>query len=385
MNLILFDAPEDRTKLLPFTFTRPLSYIRIGALTIKEKWEIELNTQANTTSEAYFNHLFGFYDQEGIYVRSSVLPNNEFLKSIQGLTLGQALVNPEGTILAAYMSKWGDFDYCQKILFQHSLFKISELCDIFLLNKTEISQDILRLKTPPANTIADLFTASYNLSNIFIEEGVQIKAAILNAEEGPILLRKGAHIHEGSILKGPCVIGEDTHVGMGTKIRGNVSTGPNCAIGGEIKDSVFFGNSNKGHDGYMGNSVIGEWCNLGANTITSNIKNTFGPVSLYSFESQKIEKTDILKCGTFMGDYSSTGINTQLNTATIIGICSSLHEAGIPPKYTPSFSWGTEQKLDLEKGIEIISRFKTLKENTLTEGEVAMIRHLYKEEHTLTV
>ena len=229
----------------------------------------------------------------------------------------------------------------KEYIFPGEYVAIQNLWDIFVENGTQIVSDYeLLTANQTTQPLTDPHTRCYAPENIFIEKGVTIRAAILNAEDGPIYLGRNATISEGAIIQGPFALGEGAVIGQGAKIRPNTTVGPYCKVGGEVNNSVFFGYSNKGHDGYLGNSVIGEWCNLGANTNNSNLKNDFTNVKLYNYATQNLEDTGRIFCGLFMGDYTKAGISTMFNTGTVVGVNVNVFGAGFQPKHIPSFSWG---------------------------------------------
>ena len=218
-------------------------------------------------------------------------------------------------------------------------------------------------------------------NDVFIEAGAKVEHVILNSETGPIYIGKDAEVMEGSVIRGPFVLGEQGVVKMSAKIYGPTVIGPYCKVGGEITNSVMQAYSNKGHDGFMGNSVVGEWCNFGADTNTSNLKNNYSKLKIHSFETGEMEQTDLLFCGVLMGDHSKTGINTMLNTGTTVGVSANVFDAGFPPKFIPSFSWGgrgeTGTKFILDKAFEVAENMMKRRNVELTEGDKKILEHLY--------
>ncbi len=360
MNYLLIEQAEYREKLKPFTFTRPISEIRIGILTIKEKWEKHLGASLSYIATPQLQNKFPKkVGEQNILINSSVCPTPDLVKAIQ---LGASL-KKDGVLIAAYASEdeINFFNPQQKLEqaaeYNGKLTIISEKWHIFQHNGEQIKADYA-LITSGRNSqlIDDPHTIIYNGDDIFIEEGAQIKAVIMNAEDGPIYIGKNTVIAEGTIIKGPFAICENSRTSMGSKFRGDNTIGPGCKVGGEVSNTVFFGYSNKGHDGFIGNSVIGEWCNLGAATNTSNLKNNYAPVKSWDYASQKFADTGLQFCGLMMGDHSKSAINTMFNTGTVVGVCSNIFGAGFPRNFIPSFAWGGSSgftTFQLKKAFEV--------------------------------
>jgi UDP-N-acetylglucosamine diphosphorylase/glucosamine-1-phosphate N-acetyltransferase len=359
MNVILFDDPEIRINLFPFTLTRPVASIRIGILTIAEKWEKWLNTGVSFQSEGYLQKKFLLrHETDNLLINGALCPNESVAAAINALPQGYFLVRD--TILLAARKPPGEMTKSNVIEYPHAVTLIDRVWKIFLENATQLRLDFLLVtagrKSAPVN---DKHTVTYNDRDIFIEEGAYIRSAVLNAETGPIYLGKNSIVQEGALIRGGFALCEGGHVNMGAKMRGDITVGPYCKVGGEISNSVFFGFSNKAHDGYLGNSVIGEWCNLGAGTSASNLKNNYAPIHLWSQAAQRQEDTGLQFCGLMMGDHSKSAINTSFNTATVVGVSSNIFGGGLPPTFIPSFSWGGASGLttyELEKGIETARR-----------------------------
>jgi UDP-N-acetylglucosamine diphosphorylase/glucosamine-1-phosphate N-acetyltransferase len=343
MNLVLFDDPAIRTNLLPFTFTRPVSKIRIGILTIAEKWEKRLTTTASFLTEPYLQKKFPAKpSQDNLFVNGAWCPDDEALKSINTLKQNEVLIH-NAMILA-----WRSADMALPELskstpkiFSGTVTLLDQVWRIFQYNAEQIQVDYTLLTAGRKSaSVQDKHTIVYNESNIFVEEGVAIRAAVLNAEDGPIYLGKNSVVQEGALIKGPFVLCEGSTVSMGGKMRGDTTVGPFSKVGGEISNSVIFGYSNKGHDGFLGNSVIGEWCNLGADTNTSNLKNNYENVKIWSYARGGFVDTGLQFCGLMMGDHSKCGINTMFNTGTVVGVSANIFGDGFPRNFIPSFSWG---------------------------------------------
>jgi len=377
MSIILFDDPEIRVNLKPFTLTRPIAAIRVGIFTIAEKWQRILNSPVFYQTEVYLYGKFpGLKQPDALYINGALCPTPELAAQILELKPGESLVY-QNTILA-YKSKADGkaINYTQPITI------LRQCWDIFQQNGSQIRQDFdLYFSKKKVLKIDDPYTVVYNQSQVFIEEGANIKAAILNAETGPIYIGKNAEIQEGALIRGPFALCEGSVVNMGAKMRGDNTIGPYCKVGGEVSNSVLFGYSNKGHDGFLGNSVLGEWCNLGADTNTSNLKNTYSEVGLYSYKTGKIEKTGQQFCGMMMGDHSKTSINCMLNTGTVVGVCANIFGHGFPPKFIPSFAWGGSEGFeifDLEKAFEIASKTMIRRNIVLDENDKKILRNVFE-------
>lgn len=381
-----FCQPEN---LFPFTLTRQIQDIRVGIFTIREKWENYLGWPSFDKQEDDFKDLDRaiVIDEEigkdTIYlIHAHVIPTPQLVKQIKKLKAGEFLSLP-GIENFAYCITSKQIIGDHKIKVEKAIEVDEELkvinypWNIFQQNSWAISQDFnwvrknrKKQSIPASNRITEA-------GNIFIEKGAVIENCILNATEGPIYIGKDALVMEGCMIRGPVAICDNAVVKMGSRIYGGSTIGPGCTVGGEIKNSVFFGNSNKAHDGYIGDSVIGEWCNLGAGTSNSNIKNNASQVMVYSPNGP----IDVgFKCGVIMGDYSKTAINTSINTGTVIGVCCNVFGQGLTPKYISSFSWGNDsiQRYSLEKALTDIENWKKLKGQSLSGAETFILTHIYQ-------
>jgi UDP-N-acetylglucosamine diphosphorylase/glucosamine-1-phosphate N-acetyltransferase len=345
-SIILFDDPKIRLQLLPFTYTRPVAGIRCGIWTLAEKWSEWFQTEVSFQTESYLNSHFSFTEsKEPVYINGALCPDALLVEKIDQLPKESVLLSAENEILAVKtFSDWTsntDTNHLAQHIYEEPLTMIRQVWDIFLNNGAQIKADFVRISSSGQSVaLTDPFTRCYYPENIFIEEEAVIKAAILNAENGPIYIGKNASIQEGVVIQGPFAIGESSVLAQGAKIRPNTTVGPFCKVGGEVSNCVIFGYSNKGHDGYLGNSVLGEWCNLGANTNNSNLKNDHTSVKLHSYVTGNPENTGLMFCGLFMGDYSKAGISTMFNTGTVVGVSVNVFGAGFQPKHIPSYSWG---------------------------------------------
>ncbi len=344
MNLILFDSITARRKLLPFTFTRPAAEIRVGILTIADKWRKHLNSDVSYLTEEYLSKKFSAnFEDQNLYISGNLCPDEPVIKAIQHLKPNQKLVK-EGVLLA---SLEGETEYkligesCEEVEFDREVTLITQNWHIFKQNGAQIRVDYeLITKGRKSQPINDPYTRIYNQENIFIEEGATIKDATLNAENGPIYIGKEASIEEGAIIRGPFAICHNSTVNTNARMRGDITIGPWSKVGGEVSNSIIFGFSNKGHDGFLGNSVIGEWCNIGADTNTSNLKNNYDLIKVWDYDKGGFLNTGEQFCGLMMGDHSKCGINTMFNTGTIVGVAANIFGAGFPRTFIPSFAWG---------------------------------------------
>ena len=342
MNYILFDGTV-RNALLPFTFTRPVADIRVGILTIREKWEKYLGSTTTTLTEEYLSEKFPMVEMENnVLINASFLPNDILVEIVKNLEKNQAIFQGE-EVIAFYTNDTQeevDFDSYEIIEFKEECIKIQHTWDIFAKNDAALREDFELItedrKSQPIPKSVNVISPE----NIFIEEGAKLEFVTLNASTGPIYIGKNAEIMEGSVIRGPFALCEEAQVKLATKVYGATTIGPHCRIGGEVNNSVLFGYSNKGHDGFLGNSVLGEWCNMGADSNNSNLKNNYEEVRLWSYETEGFARTGLQFCGLMMGDHSKCGINTMFNTGTVVGVSANIFGAGFPRNFVPSFSWG---------------------------------------------
>ncbi|MBI1344453.1 MAG: hypothetical protein GC171_16140 [Terrimonas sp.] len=381
-----FCQPEN---LYPFSLTRQIQDIRVGIMTIREKWEKILKAPSSDKWEDDYKdldrsvHLDENIGEETFFmIHGNLLPTNRLVTAIRKLKDGEFIsVNGNAGVIFRFTKKQISQPHkirvTKAVTIRDEVKHISFPWDIFQLNDYGIRQDFQwitknRLSQPLSKT-----NRVINRPAVFVEKGAVVEHAVLNAEDGPIYIGKKARVMEGCLLRGPLSVGEGALLKMGTRVYGATSIGPYSVVGGEIKNSVFFGYSNKAHDGYIGDSVIGEWCNLGAGTSNSNMKNNASNVRVWT---QKGELNAGPKCGMFMGDYSRTAINTSVNTGTVVGVCCNIFGNGLTPKYIPSFSWGFDavQRYDLSRAIADLEDWKNLKGQTVTKNEKAILQYIYK-------
>jgi UDP-N-acetylglucosamine diphosphorylase/glucosamine-1-phosphate N-acetyltransferase len=343
-HMLLFDDPAIRGSLLPFTFTRPIADIRVGILKISEKWERLSGTKTYFLTQEYLQKKFPRATEKALAVNGAWLPDASAWRIVSSLKESEALFFGK-TPLAGYI---GETEKNLSVLSEKTIIQLEKepvllqkTWQIFQFNGAEIKKDFSLITSDrTSQPLNDPYTKVYGADQIFIEEGAKIKAAVLNAEGGPIYIGKNTEIQEGALIRGPFALCEGSTVNMGAKLRGDTTVGPFSKVGGEISNSVIFGFSNKGHEGFLGNSVLGEWCNLGADTNTSNLKNNYAPVKLWDYTKGGFSNTGLQFCGLMMGDHSKCGINTMFNTGTVVGVGANIFGDGFPRNFIPSFSWG---------------------------------------------
>ena len=342
MNYILFDGAV-RNSLLPFTFTRPVADIRIGILTIREKWEKHLGYTTTTITEDYLSEKFPMVEmEENVLINASFLPNTELVGLIQGLKENEAIFKGE-EVVAFYTKDTQekvDFSNYGHIVFDGDILRIEHTWDIFSKNGEALQADFDLLTSGRKSAPISKTNSVIHPENIFLEEGASVEHSILNATEGPIYLGKDSEVWEGNLIRGAFALCEKAVVKMGAKIYGPTTIGPYSKVCGEINNSVIFSYSSKGHEGYLGNAVLGEWCNIGADSNNSNLKNNYAQVRMWDYATEKFEHTGLQFCGLMMGDHSKTAINTMFNTGTVIGVNCNIYVPGFPRNFIPSFSWG---------------------------------------------
>jgi len=352
MQVVLYDNDLSRTKLFPLTLTRPVSNLRVGILTIDEKWSKYFNAPVSFITESYLSKKFPLNDfsDSALIIRGNVLPDKQLCEKLHSLNIGEVLVF-FGEVIACKLEvspnqNVSSFHFddllikgFKSIFYSGKLNRIIYSEDIFVNNGNELRKDFElitkgRISAPLSSTNKILG------DNIFLEAGVTAEFATFNTTKGPIYLGKSSEVWEGSLVRGPFALGDHSILKMGTRVYSNVTVGPNSKVGGELNTCVIWGNSNKGHDGYLGSAVIGEWCNWGADTNNSNMKNNFKDVRLYDYEMKGYRETGLPFCGIIMGDHVRCAINTAFNTGTVVGVGANIFGAGVPPTFIPDFSWG---------------------------------------------
>lgn len=380
-----FCSPEN---LFPFTLTRQIQDIRVGILTIREKWELALGLLSFDKQEGDYKDLDraivlekNLGDDIVYLIHGNILPTPKLVKAIKKLQPGQCISVPGREnmvycISAKQVIGENKIEVNTAVELKEELKEIRYPWDIVSLNVWAIEKDVALLNKKRKFATLSSTNNVVNSNAIFIEKGAQVEHCFINAADGPVYIAKGAVVMEGSMLRGPIAIGENAVVKMGAKIYGATTVGPHCTAGGEIKNSVLFEFSNKAHDGYLGDSVVGAWCNLGAGTSNSNVKNSADPVQVYTPNGPVNVG---LKCGMLMGDYSRTAINTAVNTGTVIGVCSNVFGTGLTPKYIPHFSWGADgiERYQFDKALAHIDNWKALKKEKRTDAETFILTHIF--------
>ena len=385
MSYILFDDVS-RKSLKPLTYIRPICDIRIGILTIREKWEKYLGEKTSTLTEEYLSSKFPIEFADSMtLINGSVCPTPKLVEAIKNLSLNQVLVCNENIIAMNktredFLSEGEDI---QKIEIDQDFIKLNNLWDIFVLNGKAIKEDF-ELITKGRNS--QKISSTNNIigqENIFIEEGAYVECASLNAKNGPIYIGKDAEIMEGAVVRGPFAMCEHSVLKLNAKIYGPTTLGPYSKVGGELDNVVIFGYSNKAHDGFIGNSVIGEWCNIGADTNASNLKNTYDEVRIWDIEKHTFVNSGQTFFGTIFGDHSKCGINVMFNTGTVIGISSNIYGAGYQRNFIPSFAWGGTNvglKLyELDKAIEVNERMMQRRGLVMSDDDKNILRHIFNQ------
>lgn len=390
MNVILFDS-ETRGELLPFTYLRPVCEIRVGILTIREKWEQWLRSKVSYITQDYLAGKYTIeYGSDNFLINGSVMPSEQLMKLLSEMEPGQVYLRNEELIVARL-----DGDQIERLIRDEDIgelrgmdiedtefLKINHLWDIFRLNGPALEADFnLITKGRVSQPVSDT-NRIIGAERVFLEEGVQMEFATINTTNGPVYIGKNALVMEGCLIRGGLAVGEEAVIKMGAKIYGPTTIGPGCKVGGEMNNCVFFSNSNKSHDGYLGNSVVGEWCNIGADSNCSNLKNTYEEVRLWNYPKECFLPTGLQFCGLFLGDYSRTGINTMFNTGTVVGISSNIYGPGFPRTFVPSFAWGGAagyQTFLLEKAFSSAERIMSRRNTMLDIQDRLILLRIFEE------
>jgi UDP-N-acetylglucosamine diphosphorylase / glucose-1-phosphate thymidylyltransferase / UDP-N-acetylgalactosamine diphosphorylase / glucosamine-1-phosphate N-acetyltransferase / galactosamine-1-phosphate N-acetyltransferase len=389
LQLLFTEEYSQPEKMYPFTLTRHFQDIRVGILTIRQKWEMLLGLPSFNKKEGNYKDNQSSIEltaalQNGncLLLQGNLLPTTALVKAIKKLKPGYFLSTMDGKgmayhLTAANVIDTNTIDLSQPIIFKEEIKTIEYPWHIFQLNDWAIRQDFALLTAKRKSQKISKSNKVIKPSQVFIEKGARVEHAIINAATGPVYIGRNAEVMEGCIIRGPFAMGEGACLKMGAKVYGATTLGPHCVGGGEIKNAVLFGYSNKAHDGYLGDAVIGEWCNMGAGTTNSNLKNNVSDVSVWTING---EKNAGKKCGVFMGDYSRTAVNTAINTGTVIGLCCHVYGNGLTAKHLPSFSWGSDgiTTYHLDKAFEDIEGWKKLKHQHLTEEEKQMLKTIFE-------
>ena len=384
MQFVLVDI-ADREKFYPFSLTQSVAQFRMGIYSFQERWEHLLNKETAIYTVPYLQKLYDNSDflqnkEAAIFINVTCIPTIELVDAIVNLKIGEKIISKSGKWIATYSEDrtfekilLGNF---APITFEKGEF-VQDAIGMLQLHTKFIENDFTWVKKHVTGIKIDTSNKVIQPENIFIEKGAEVHCAILNASTGPIYIGKNAMIMEGTAIRGPFVLGEKGVVKMNTSIYGATTIGPYCLAGGEIKNSVLMGFSNKGHEGYLGDSIIGHWCNLGAGTCNSNIKNTAGPIQMWN-EAKQIWETVGQKMGMLVGDYSRFAIQSSINTGSYIGVSANIFGNGLLPKFMPNFTWGIVPGYQIDKAIEDIGNWKQLKGFVMSEEEKQVLQKLYK-------
>jgi UDP-N-acetylglucosamine diphosphorylase/glucosamine-1-phosphate N-acetyltransferase len=386
MNIILFD--QHKKNLLPFSYTRPIADFRCGILTLKVKWKKRLpEAQFSYLTDEYLTVKYSTnYSTDNYYISGNLMATNEIVQAIQSLKTDELLYSDSHGILAARTTKQLDLsslmelDFAKK-QFDGEVYEIKNVWDIFVLNAWALEQDFDLLTKGRESQPLDK-TNTHIGERLFIEEGAQVQAAILNSVNGPIYIGKDAEIMEGSVVRGGLALCESATLKLSTKIYGATTVGPHSKVGGEVNNSIIFGYSNKGHDGFLGNSVLGEWCNLGADTNVSNLKNNYASIKLWNYEKGGFKDSGRQFCGMMMGDHSKSGINTMFNTATVVGVSANVYGGGFPRSFIPSFAWGGAEKwmtFRFEKAMEVSEKMMERRSLPLIDADRSILKSVFEQ------
>ena len=374
-NIVLFDDNEVG-HLRPFTYLRSAADIRVGALTIAEKWKFEFDSKIYYKTNDTLQEKYELTSLDNVlYINSRLLPSVDIVSQIKNLSKGEGLA--KDSILIAYNESPIEIKQVEEVLMLKRNFDIFSLCG------TELIKDFNYLIQ--STELIELSDSNKIIGNnkVYIAKGAKAEASFFNTTDGPIFIDKDSEVMEGCMIRGPFYLGQHSTLKMGAKIYSNTSIGPHCKVGGEINNSVFFGYSNKAHDGFIGNSVIGEWCNIGADSNNSNLKNNYEQVKLWNYNTENFERTGLQFCGLVLGDHSKCGINTMFNTGTVVGISANIFGSGFPRNFIPSFSWGGASGFETytpEKAYKTANLAMERRGLNLSEFEKKIMQQIFKEE-----
>ena len=387
MNYILVDLPKHKENLLPLTYFRPIAELRIGIDTLKEKWEDLLEEKVSFLTDDYLSEKFPVkWASENIYISSHIIPNEEVIGEIKNLSTFTSLFDDSGEIIAYKGNEITreEFIEIHKKGTDKMIPSPKKICfpwDLVRLNELQILSDFERIikgKQPEKLSKTNLIIGK---QPVFIEKGAKVEACVFNTENGPVYVGENVLIMEGSMLRGPLAIMENSVIKMGAKIYGGTTIGPSSKVGGEVKGSIFLGNANKGHDGYLGDSVIAEWCNLGADTNNSNLKNNYSEVKMWNYPAKDFIPTGMQFMGLIMGDHSKSGISTMFNTGTVVGVSANVFGGDFQPKFFPSFKWGNKQEMQdyrFDKALEVAKIVMQRRNKNFDEVEKRLFENIYK-------
>ncbi|TZF84971.1 glucose-1-phosphate thymidylyltransferase [Pedobacter sp. BS3] len=383
MNVILFDDSAHES-LLPLTFTRPVAQVRVGILTIAEKWAKWLNSEVSYQTADYLSQKFPVKTvQVNIFINGSVCPDEFLAEAIEKLAVGEALLAND--VIVAVKTTAGNLDITElspykPVSFSQTISRVIYPEDIFRMNDAELKKDFALLTK--GRSSANLSSTNILIGDeIFVEEGAEADCSTFNTRMGPVYLGKNSQVWEGCHIRGSFALCNDSQVKMGAKIYSGTTIGPYCRVGGEINNAVIFGYSSKGHEGYLGNSVLGEWCNIGADSNNSNLKNNYAEVRLWDYKKGVFRKTGLQFCGLIMADHSKCAINTMFNTGTVVGVSANIFGAGFPRNFIPDFSWGGAHGFEvygLNKMFDTTTRVFERRNKVLDETEKQLLTKVFE-------
>lgn len=378
MNIILFDG-EEWEHLLPLTFTKPVASLRMGVLSFAERWKKILNTTVSYQTQPYLEEKFSTdFQLENIFINPSFFPTKELIDTIKELELNESILFENKLVAVKTSGKTPDIT--SKTIQLEEIIHIKNSWDLFTYNFQAIEFDFeLLTKDRISQPISDTNKVLHP-EKIFIEEGAKVEFSILNATEGPIYIGKDAEIMEGCMIRGGLALCEHGKIHMGAKIYSGCTIGPYCKVGGELNNAILMAYSNKGHDGFLGNAVIGEWCNLGADTNNSNLKNNYAEVKLWSYKEKRFVKTGLQFCGLIMGDYAKSAINSQFNTGTVVGVCANVFQSGFPPNMIKHYSWGGQSDapvFSFERACEAAEKMMERRKVEFTSTDKKILEHIF--------
>lgn len=389
MNVVLFDD-EKRVNFLPLVYTKPIAKIRLGILSIDEKWtnyfaQFGKEVSISYKTEDYLSAKYPFkVEEENIFINSRFLPNKRLVDFIiNNLINDEAIFHNEILVAAkCTIDQFNESSYYIKDTNESLIgIELKNITDLFAKNEESLIDDFELITKGRKSQVISTTTTLIG-DNIFVEEGAKIEAAILNSTTGPIYIGKNAEVMEGSIVRGGLALCEGAVLKLGAKIYGATTIGKHSKVGGEVNNSVIQDYSNKGHDGFLGNSVVGEWCNLGADTNTSNLKNNYSEIKIWDYKNEELKNSGLQFCGLIMGDHSKCGINTMFNTGTTVGVSANIFDSGFPPKFIPSFSWGGSARLDtykIEKMFEVASVVMNRRNIDLGEADKQILTAIFEQ------
>ncbi|MEZ4799696.1 MAG: GlmU family protein [Flavobacteriales bacterium] len=380
MEVVLFED-ENWKRFLPLVFTRPIGEMRIGIYKISEKWEKSLNCPVTHRTRPYLRSLFPITSQKDVLlINARFLPTSELVEALENLQDGEALVH-QNRLVAMKASVESDLTFEKSKTYSGDVFELNNITDLFTYNERAIKLDApLWSKENTHQDIPEGVTIIGDRHQVFIEHTATVLPCIINVNAGPVIIDAHAEVMEGALIRGGLYLGEHSQIKMGSKIYGAVTIGPHCKVGGEVTNSLLQGFSNKSHDGYLGNSVLGEWCNLGADTNNSNLKNNYSDVQIWNYETHQLKSTGLTFCGLLMGDHSKSGINTMFNTGTTVGVASNIFGGGFPDKYIPNFSWGGASGWEthqLDKAISTTKKVMARRSLEVSEEYEKMLEHIF--------